>query len=54
MSASISDVLAGGVMNTPPSIPLGMLHREKKYMGVLKQTLKIVHFFYQITAKNGQ
>ncbi len=49
-----SDVPPGRVVNVPPAISSGMLHRLKQRMGVLKQTLKIVPLSRQTTATNGQ
>ena len=46
MSASYSDVPAGGQINIPPAIPTGMLYRVKQIQGVSKQTLKNSSFIW--------
>ena len=42
MSASYSEIPAGGIVNIPASIPTGMLYRVKSLAGISKQTLKLV------------
>ena len=54
MSVQYGESPAGGLLNTPPTIPNGLVNRAKQIMGTSKQSLKLVPLSGQTTVSNGQ